>query len=308
MMDERWVAAVVGGIAGPVVDLAFLGEGHFTAAWLVDGSVVYRFAKHADAALSLRREACLLPRLAPHLPLKIPQPRYYDVPVDPPAAVGAHVLIEGEPLTRQQYDALDRQSQDRCAAQIAAFLRVLHQTDRHVAQQCGVDVRDYRSHYLEVATRFEQHMAPRLSDEQDRGYIRSLFEAFFLADAAELKSSALLHGDLSASHILWDPRDAKIAAIIDFGDMIIADPAGDLVGLYEDYGMQFMRDFMRYFPTPDREALLRHVYRLYELSFVEWAVDVFEEQRLERVPLVRTELSHLRRDAPHQVWRLILSP
>jgi aminoglycoside 2''-phosphotransferase len=305
-MDRRWVAKVLEPIAGPLSDLVFLGEGHFAAAWLVNGSVVYRFAKHEAAVSSLQREACLLPQLAPHLPLKVPRPRYYELSLDPPVAVGAHDLLVGEPLTRQQFAALGWHHQDDCAAQIAEFLMVFHQSNLELARECGIDVRNYRSYYSDVAIRFEQHMAGHLVDEADRRYVRTVFEGFLSEDAAHLSSNALLHGDLSVPHILWDRQDAKVTAIIDFGDMVIADPAGDLAGLYENYGPEFMRHLMGRIPSADVDTLVRRVYRLYELSWIDWAVDIFEEQRRDRTQLVLKELSHLRRDAPREVWRAIL--
>jgi len=63
---------------------------------------------------------------------------------------------------------------------------------------------------------------------------------------------------------------------------------------------------MRHSPSADLEALLRRVYRLYELAWIDWAVDVFEEQRRDDTPLVLNELSRLRRDAPLNVWRAML--
>jgi aminoglycoside 2''-phosphotransferase len=308
VMDRRWVAKVLEEIAGPLSDLVFLGEGHFVAAWLANGTIVYRFAKHASAVLSLRREACLLPQLAPHLPLKVPRPRYYELSLDPLVAVAAHDLLIGKTLTRQQFTALRRDRQDDCAAQIAHFLIALHQSDLELARRCDIKVRDYQSYYADVALRFEQHMAPHIADAGDCDYVRTVLEKFLSEHAAHLRSCALLHGDLSVPHILWDRQVAKITAIIDFGDMIIADPAGDLAGLYENYGPKFMRCLMRHIPSADLEALLERVYRLYELSWIEWAVDVFEEQRRERVPLVLDELRRLRRDAPREVWRAMLQP
>jgi len=306
MMDRRRVAKVLEEIAGPLSDLVFLGEGHFVAAWLANGTVVYRFAKHPAAVLSLRREACLLPRLAPHLPLKVPQPSYYELSLDPLVAVAAHDLLVGKTLTREEFAALGPHRQDNCAAQIAQFLMALHQSNLDWVQQCDVNVRDYRSYYSDLAIRFEQHMAAAVADAGDCDYARSVFEEFLSEDATYFRSSALIHGDLSVPHILWDRQDAKVTAIIDFGDMIIADPAGDLAGLYENYGPQFMRYLMRHIPSADLEALLRRVYRLYELSWVDWAVDIFEEQRRDDTPLVLSELSRLRRDAPLKVWRAML--
>jgi len=297
-MDRRQVAEVLKEIAGLIDDLAFLGEGHFTDAWLVNGSVVYRFAKHEEAVASLRREACLLPQIAPHLAVQIPRPRFYEISRDPPVALAAHEVIVGRPLTRRRFAALGRRPQNRCVGEIAQFLASFHQTDLALARRCGIEVRNYRSHYGEVAAGFEQHMAPRLV-ERDRNYILSVFDGFLAHEAAQLKSNALLHGDLSSDHILCDQENTKVTAIIDFGDMIIADPASDLAGLYENYGSEFMRALLRRMPDAD-PALPQRIYRLYELGWIEWAVDVFEEQCREDIELALRELKRLRRDTARE--------
>jgi hypothetical protein len=56
--------------------IAVLGEGMDSFAVLVGDAVLFRFAKHDDAAKGLRREIALLPRLAPGLSLAIPRFQY----------------------------------------------------------------------------------------------------------------------------------------------------------------------------------------------------------------------------------------
>jgi hypothetical protein len=65
-----------------------LGEGAFSRAFLVNGSLVLREAKHRAAALALEREACLMPRLAHRLPVAVPVPRWIPPapPTNPPSA------------------------------------------------------------------------------------------------------------------------------------------------------------------------------------------------------------------------------
>src|SRR5581483_8890209 len=56
-----------------VREVAFLGAGVDSAAYLVNDAWVFRFPKRAEVARALRREIALLPKLADQLPVAIPR-------------------------------------------------------------------------------------------------------------------------------------------------------------------------------------------------------------------------------------------
>jgi aminoglycoside 2''-phosphotransferase len=56
----------------PVRDIAFLGAGMDSDAYLVDDEWVFRFPKREAAARALGREAAVLPKLAGRLPVATP--------------------------------------------------------------------------------------------------------------------------------------------------------------------------------------------------------------------------------------------
>lgn len=55
-----------------VKSVVSLGEGDFCTAYLVNDEWVFRLAKHGDAAASLRRESCLLPKIADRFEVSVP--------------------------------------------------------------------------------------------------------------------------------------------------------------------------------------------------------------------------------------------
>src|SRR2546423_4971988 len=75
-----------------------LGEGDFCEVYLVNDEMVVRIAKHAEAAESLAREACLLPRIADVVDSSVPLPEV--VSPAPRPAFNAHPLVPGPALTR----------------------------------------------------------------------------------------------------------------------------------------------------------------------------------------------------------------
>ena len=305
--DARRVAEIAAHLAetAPVRRVAFLGEGDFTAAWLINDALVLRFAKHEAAAASLRREACLLPDLAPLLPLPIPRPRCHQVAGDAPVVVSVHRLLTGESLTRTRFARFDAQRQTTCARVIGCFLTRLHHSSLDRARACGVETMDYRAHFTAVADAVEQHLAGSLN-HSDRAYLRSLLQTFLTDEVEQLQTSALLHADLSPSHVLWDARAAKVTGIIDFGDMILGDATQDLAGLYDDFGPAFVRTVLERLPSGDREVVARRIYRLYELSVVEWAAHLVERRRGDAVADAVTAAARLRLDGRREPWRRLL--
>ena len=83
---------------------------------------------------------------------------------------------------------------------------------------------------------------------------------------------ALLHGDLSPGHVLYDPRAGLLTGVIDFGDVMIGDPAWDLVFIYEDYGLDFLARLLPRYTAADPRPLLTRTYRFYLLDMIEWGV------------------------------------
>lgn len=289
-------------VLGHVRRVVFLGEGEFTSAWLANDESVCRFPKHTDAVNSLKREACLLPRIASGLPLAIPQPSCYELPVEP-HTVAIHPLITGQAFTRDVFESLDEAGQDRCAGQVAGFLSCVHKVDPGLAQSCGVKRANYQSRYGDVRECAAQYLASQLSSA-DYEYVRRLIDEFLAAEGVGLKDYRLLHGDLSPDHVLWNQED--VVGILDFGDMEIGDVAWDLVYMWQDYGPEFLRRFIQHFPTLDAESLLRRAYRFGELDAVEWAANISAgtregdgQESLEGIRRLRAKES----EAP---WRRVL--
>ena len=92
------IARVAPGLAAERIGR--LGEGMDSLAALVGGAVVFRFPKHAEAAMGIKREIALLPRLAPTLNLAIPKIEYIGKHSVTGLPFVGYGLIRGEPLHR----------------------------------------------------------------------------------------------------------------------------------------------------------------------------------------------------------------
>jgi aminoglycoside phosphotransferase (APT) family kinase protein len=72
-----------------------------------------------------------------------------------------------------------------------------------------------------------------------------------------------IHGDLGPEHVLMDPASGRIAGVIDWGDVVIGDPAIDLAGFGYSFGVARMHQMATaLYAADDARALARAERRL----------------------------------------------
>jgi len=274
--NEGIAALIAARCPGWVVEsIVPLGAGDSCDAYLVNGEWVVRVAKHAEAAAGLRREACLLPRIETRFDLRIPIPRL--IGDDESPTLVAHPLLPGPALTTGRYARLPRPARDRCAQQVADFLRQMHATDLTLVRQCGVPDTDHRARFGGLLTRARQQPTGVLAAPL-RAFAESAITRYLNSAASADYAPVALHGDLSNDHILYDESTGRVTGIIDFGDLAVGDPAWDFVYLFEEHGVDFVNRCVRAYVTSGRPALLERMYRLFVLDTIEWALECAEEQ------------------------------
>jgi aminoglycoside 2''-phosphotransferase len=216
-----------------VEPLSHHGWGGDSDAWLVNGELVFRFPRTPAIAAQLAVEACLLPQLAPTLPLAIPNFMY----IARGAATGAPLFvgyraIAGAPMTPALlagHSLTDAQAR-ALAATMGSFLTALHSFPVAQARACGATTQSEPEHTRALLERVREHVYP-LFPPPLHAWTDHLFGDALASPLLWEYTPALVHGDLGSDHILFDPTRRAIAGIIDFGDMAIGDPLGDFVGL-----------------------------------------------------------------------------
>ncbi len=184
-------------------------DGWDVRAVLVDGRWVDRTPRRPEVVAPLRREAALLPWLAPLLPLAVATP---------------HIVSE-EPLTLRHALIVGERCPGRSAshgASVGAFLGELHAVDPVEAVRHGaLDAQPSFSAAQAIRDRMQREVLPLVSRDLQRPGT-DLLERM----AARVADPRLIHGDLGPAHIRVDGDD--VTGIIDWGDCCIGDPALDL--------------------------------------------------------------------------------
>lgn len=195
------------------VTARLLGVGWDNTAFVVNERLVFRFPRRTVAAPLLATELEVLPRIAPHLPLPIPVPRFQGTLGEWP--FGGYEQLAGQTMCGARLSATERAG---LAVPLAQFLRALH------ALKVPAPPDTIRRLDLEFRL-------PRAQENLAKA------KALGLLGEGELdlvpprgwvaRADTLVHGDLYVRHLLVGDNRA-LAGVIDWGDLHLGDPAIDL--------------------------------------------------------------------------------
>ncbi|MEF3303555.1 phosphotransferase family protein [Paenibacillus sp. GYB003] len=220
---------------------------------LVNGDLIFRFPKYGEGIRALRLETAVLKALRGRLPLRVPYPEYEALQSERVGDVFAgYKRIEGEPLTRERFEAIRDPGKLRVMAeQLAGFMRALHGAELGTGEVPGLPAYRGAAEWRELYERIETKLFPYMSEAGKRE-ARRHFEPF-VADGSPLDvEPAWIHGDFGTSNLLYDPERASITGVIDFGFAGPGDPATDYAALLASYGDDFLSMVMEF--NPDSRA------------------------------------------------------
>jgi aminoglycoside 2''-phosphotransferase len=164
--------------------------------------------------------------------------------------------IQGSALKKAVLSQLSSEQQDEVARVISKFLLSLHSFSVDDARSMGIGERHNKEHYELLFNEVQSAIFPRLIPEHCN-VISELFDSYIGNLENHIYQPALLHGDLSSNHVLFDKSMDKTTGIIDFGEACIGDPDYDLTHLAWDYGEDFLKVMLKYYPAKDPNRLLK---------------------------------------------------
>lgn len=147
------------------------------------------------------------------------------------------------------------------AKRLGEFLAVLHS----LVLPEYLEKRHTRAYWELFYGEIQQEIFPHITMEEQLE-IQDTFGSFF-SHFDEEQQATVIHGDLTASNILFDAKNGQIKGIIDFADAQIGDAAFDFAGIYWDYGAAFTKMVLRYYKgTEEATEILPRVQHFYGLQ------------------------------------------
>ena len=186
-------------------------------------------------------------------------------------------LIDGRFLTKEVFASLSNDEKDKVLNYMAEFLNILHSIDYTKLNLSIVNPIDW---YENLYRRVQQKCFPYFDEELKSATIK-LFENFFADETMHNYMPTLVHGDLSKDHILITDNGV---GIIDFGDLMVFDPAYDLIWAYlcsKDFYQELLSKYYinkdNYFEHRIRDF---HIIRL-PYDGIIYAHEIYDKQLLE---------------------------
>ena len=217
-----------------------LGEGCDSIAFDVNGEWVFRFPKRDDVARQCEMEARILPALAEQLPVAVPRFRFHGQPSSKFArSFVGYGKLPGEPAICMNPGAVPM---DRLVQPLAAFLAALHAFPIATAAAAGAPAQrvDEVIAGIQAEALGELERVRAVDPSAPVAAWRQFIEAGINASLPSGRA-ALVHNDLAAEHVLFDPTAQAITGVIDWSDAVISDPVVDVAGLLHWGGEPFAR-------------------------------------------------------------------
>ncbi|HEX2204384.1 MAG TPA: phosphotransferase [Longimicrobium sp.] len=242
------------------------GSGWDNTAFLVDGTLVFRFPRKESTVELLERESRVLPALAPRLPLPVPVPEWVGRGTEAyPWTFAGYRRLAGRPACGAALSDADRAA---AAPVLGRFLAALHATPPE-----GLDLPGDVIRRTDFAYRMPA-LIDRLYELQDRGVVGDPGPWLRLFEDEDLPgpppAPAVVHGDLYVRHLLVDDEN-RLAGVIDWGDVHLGDPAVDLSVLYGFFSPAARDDLLREYGEIDertrRTARLRAAFHAAALAW-----------------------------------------
>src|SRR5512145_904359 len=88
-------------------------------------------------------------------------------------------------------------------------------------------------------------------DQETRHQLDTTLGKWSLLSQPDGWQPSLLHCDIGPGHVLYDPQTKNLTGVIDFGDIVIGDPARDFIYIYEDFGPLFLKEVLNRYAGKD---------------------------------------------------------
>ncbi len=208
-----------------ITPVRVLGAGFRNVTVETTEGLIFRIGRNAAAAEGHIVEARLLPTLASHVPVAIPNPSWRAGPSPrfPFGVLGYH-LLPGVSLAPQR---LSDSALDGIAVALAHFLLALHRFPAAEALACGVPGSQERWSRLE---RMRDEILPTLHSllaDDEYTHVARWWADILADETLRAAAPVLCHGDLWYENILVNPSAATLTGVVDFENAALADLAQD---------------------------------------------------------------------------------
>ena len=232
----------------PIVPLKLIGEGFSSLVVETASGYVVRIARQVD--ISYANEFVLLPKIAMHLAVNIPQPTLYH-PRTPTAdyEMMGYAKLDGRVLDETLIATLNLA---KFVHQLAEFMWTIHNIPPHTILDNKSPHSDYQLHGQELYSATMPHITQSLTNREYD--VLENWWAQFLANTTSVQWQ-VVHGDLWYGNLLVDEH-GNLCGILDWEACRVGDAAVDFAPQYylgEAFVHQLSMAYQKYGGVMDAE-------------------------------------------------------
>ncbi|MCK6208374.1 MULTISPECIES: aminoglycoside phosphotransferase family protein [Bacillus] len=230
---------------------------------IINESLVFRFPKSENVISKVEAEGKLLHLLKKKHPI-LQLPDYEYLYQNQMLRCVRYDYLEGRMLGDISMDSFKNNKEN--ARLLGDFLTKLHSIDPAEADTMNLKTLHTLEYWEALHSSVREEILPYLKD-REKDLINRIFRDFLEEFPGYSIKKSIIHGDLTASNIIYSEKKGRISAVIDFTDAQLGDPAFDFAGIYWAYGENFTREVLSWYQTNESaDALFKRVQSFYGLQ------------------------------------------
>ncbi|AGX02958.1 possible aminoglycoside phophotransferase [Bacillus sp. NRRL B-14911] len=230
---------------------------------IINESLVFRFPKSENVISKVEAEGKLLHLLKKKHPI-LQLPDYEYLYQNQMLRCVRYDYLEGRMLGDISMDSFKNNQEN--ARLLGDFLTKLHSIDPAEADTMNLKTLHTLEYWEALHSSVREEILPYLKD-REKDLINRIFRDFLEEFPGYSIKKSIIHGDLTASNIIYSEKKGRISAVIDFTDAQLGDPAFDFAGIYWAYGENFTREVLSWYQTDESaDALFKRVQSFYGLQ------------------------------------------
>lgn len=246
-----------------IKEIQFKNNGWDNDILIINKQIVFRFPKNNKLLVQINDEIKILQQLALKKPL-LQVPRYSAVYEKNIFRAVTYSFLMGESLDESLLTNLSSNPDN--AMLIGDFLTKLHSINLSVFKGTKLHTIHKLSYWEMLYSSVKNKVFPLLNRDQ-QNEINEVFVTFLKRCSTLTYKKVLIHGDLSASNMVFDKNNNRISGVIDFTDAQIGDPAFDFAGLYWNFGPKFMKKVLSFYASNEsKDYIFKRVSTFYGLQ------------------------------------------
>ncbi len=222
-----------------------INEGRHSDVIIINEKYVFKFARYDWSVAYLENETkvtnLIRNRIEPLVPAHEPLGK----------EMVKYNIIKGKPIYRNLLQQMNVKYQEALAQQIGNFLKTLHAIPMKDAEKMGIG--EFQNAITQnglnqIIEEIYRKVFPYCSDYTKEN-IKQVFKTVENNGDFLSYKPTVIHGDLSACHLLIDEKLKKLTGVLGFGLSGLGDPAYDVGILMDNFGEGFLKRVAQYYPN-----------------------------------------------------------